>query len=333
MSEPKQLPDRAQNMKRLRETQVKPESTPLNVHVKKAMKTSANHVKANEKLDEQYHWDSNVGTITTAEKRDGSQYVKYVHPGGSYRSKPFITTGEPMLVTDSCMFEDGNLGVERPYGDPALKKKFTETNPKKAKFELTLSVGTPESLEEAERKKLKESQPIFLESVKDLVKDMWTEGRKAGIYDDCLGERPFGSWLRKGKHFIKPDGSMEFKRPIQGFRGDPNPVRYWKKVEEGHYERFYPAEIPIGSLVTPQYIPKPYCFNDGQQWRHGTTAELGRDLIVHWMPTPRTKEEIRKDQEAAKAKKLAAEEEKRKKSEEERKKREVESLKDVPIFD
>ena len=81
-------------------------------HVAKTMKTSVSSLKPNETLDDQYHWDKpGDGKIIIAEKRDGSGYVRYVH---QQYEKNRIITGEPMLVADSCMFEDGNLELNVP---------------------------------------------------------------------------------------------------------------------------------------------------------------------------------------------------------------------------
>jgi hypothetical protein len=294
MSEPKQLPSRAENLKRVREQAMKDiASAPLVTHVAKAMKTSVVNLKPNEKLDQQYHWDSDGGKIVVAEKRNGEQYIRYVHE--EYEKRNRIITCEPMMVVDSCLGEDGNLNVARSYMDSnGEEKTYTESNPKKAKYELKLAIGVPEAISENYKKKLDESQPRFLNSVKELMSSMWDEGIKAGIYDEALGEQKVESWMKKQtSSFIKSDGSIELKRSIQTYRGDPNPVRYWKKTKQGHVERFNPTEIPKGALVIAQYYPKPYCFKDNNnEWKYGSTAELGRDLIVVWMPKPRTKEEI-----------------------------------------
>ncbi len=301
MSEAKQLPSRSENLKRVREEATKDiASAPLVTHVAKAMKTSVVNLKPNEKLEEQYHWDSEGTKIVVSERRNGSQYVRIVHE--DYERRNRTLTCEPMFVVDSCLGEDGNLGVPRPYTNAEGEEKtFTENNPKKAKYELLLSVGTPDAISDNYKKKLNESQPKFVNSVKELLNDMWQEGLEAGIYDDALGEQEKEAWLKnQTSSFFKVDGdgtvTIELKRPIQGFRGDPNPVRYWKKTPQGHVERFNPAEIKKGALVIAQYFPKPYCFFDekAKEWKHGSTAELGRDLIVVWMPKPRTKEEIKK---------------------------------------
>ena len=201
-------------------------------------------------------------------------------------------------------FEDGNLGVERTNRKNG--KSWTENNPKKAKYELLLSVGVPEGIPESLNAKLKESQPKFVVSVNKLLRNMIQEGISAGIYDDALGEMKSETWIEHGftndSHFINKDNIIELKRNIQSYRGDPQPVRYWKKNKEGRYEQFFPAEIPIGSLVIPQYYPKPYCFKDGDDWKYGSTAELGRDLIVVCMPKPRTKEEIERERKEKEAK-------------------------------
>jgi hypothetical protein len=290
------------------------ESAPMVTHVAKAMKTSVNSLKANETLDTQYHWDKpEDGKVIIAEKRDGSGYVRYVHQ--KYERSNRSITGEPMLVVDSCMLEDGNLGVERT--NRKTGKTWTERNPKKAKYELLLSAGVPDSAPPSLKAKLKESQPKFIKSVKTLLTDMIQEAVSSGIWDDALGERKSKDWIKRGfdndAHFTTKDGCIELKRNIQSYRGDPQPVRYWKiNKEEGHYEQFFPAEIPIGALVIPQYYPKPYCFLDDKtnEWKYGSTAELGRDLIVICMPKPRTKEEILKEKEEKEAKLLKEKEEK-----------------------
>ena len=125
---------REETKKRLREeAKANMESAPMVKHVAKAMKTSVKSLKAIETLDDQYHWDKpEDGKVIIAEKRDGSGYVRYVHL--EYLRKNRIITGEPMLVVDSCMFEDGNLGVERISRKTG--KAWTERNPKKAKYEL-----------------------------------------------------------------------------------------------------------------------------------------------------------------------------------------------------
>ena len=135
---------REETQKRLREEAKEDiESAPMVKHVAKAMKTSVSSLKPNETLDDQYHWDKpGDGKIIIAEKRDGSGYVRYVHQ--QYERKNRIITGEPMLVADSCMFEDGNLGVERT--NRKTGKVWTERNPKKAKYELLLLAGYPLSL-------------------------------------------------------------------------------------------------------------------------------------------------------------------------------------------
>ena len=301
MSEAKQLPSRSENLKRVREEATKDiASAPLVTHVAKAMKTSVVNLSPNEKLEEQFHWDSEGTKIVVSERRNGSQYVRIVHEDHERRNRTL--TCEPMFVVDSCLGEDGNLGVPRPYTNAEGEEKmFTENNPKKAKYELLLSVGTPDAISDNYKKKLNESQPKFVNSVKELLNDMWQEGLEAGIYDDALGEQEKEAWLKKQtSSFFKVDGdgkvTIELKRPIQSFRGDPNPVRYWKKTPQGHVERFNPAEIKKGALVIAQYFPKPYCFydKDAKAWKHGSTAELGRDLIVVWMPKPRTKDEMKR---------------------------------------
>ena len=301
MSEAKQLPSRSENLKRVREEASKDiASAPLVTHVAKAMKTSVVNLKPNEKLEEQYHWDSEGTKIVVSERRNGSQYVRIVHE--DYERRNRTLTCEPMFVVDSCLGEDGNLGVPRPYTNAEGEEKmFTENNPKKAKYELILSAGTPDAISDSYRGKLKESQPRFVNSVKELMNDMWQEGFQAGIYDDALGEQEKEAWLKnQTSSLLKQDEdgtvTITLKRPIQSYRGDPNPVRYWKKTPQGHVERFNPAEIKKGALVIAQYFPKPYCFQDDNtgEWKHGSTAELGRDLIVVWMPKPRTKEEIKR---------------------------------------
>jgi len=300
---------REETKKRLREEAKEDiESAPMVKHVAKAMKTSVNSLRSDETLEDQYHWDKpDGGKIIIAEKRDGSGYVRYVHQ--QYERKNRIITGEPMLVVDSCMFEDGNLGVERT--NRKTGKSWTERNPKKAKYELLLLTGYPNNsgLPDSLKAKLNESQPKFVASVKTLLTDMIQEAVSSGIWDDALGEMKSKDWIQKGfdndTHFTTKDGKIELKRNIQSYRGDPQPVRYWRKNKEGHYEQFFPAEIPIGSLVIPQYYPKPYCFKDGNEWRYGSTAELGRDLIVVCMPKPRTKEEILKEKEEKEAKRQA----------------------------
>ena len=305
-----QMPSREETKKRLREEAAEAkknmESAPMVKHVAKAMKTSVNSLKANEQLDDQYHWDKpEDGKILIAEKRDGTGYVRYVH--NEYERKNRIITGEPMLVADSCMFEDGTLNVERTNRKSG--KTWTERNPKKAKYELLLTAGVPERAPDSLKAKLKESQPKFVASVDTLLRDMIQEGIDSGIWDDALGEAKASDWIKKSfdndTHFISKDGKIELKRNIISYRGDAQPVRYWKKNKEGHYEQFFPAEIPIGALVIPQYYPKPYCFKDGSDWKFGSTAELGRDLIVVCMPTPRTKEEIEKEREEKEAKRQA----------------------------
>ena len=141
------------------------------------------------------------------------------------------------------------------------------------------------------------TQPRFFASVKELLDSMWKEGFQAGVYDDALGEQEKAAWLKNQTSSFLNSTTMELKRPIQTYRGDPNPVRYWKKTKQGHYERFNPSEIRKGALVIAQYLPKPYCFQDDRtkEWKHGSTAELGRDLIVIWMPKPRSKEEIERE--------------------------------------
>ena len=303
----KKMASREETKKRLRE-EAKEDivSAPMVKHVAKAMKTSTSSLQANETLEDQYHWDKpEDGKVIIAEKRDGSGYVRYVHQ--QYERKNRIITGEPMLVVDSCMFEDGNLGVERT--NRKTGKTWTERNPKKAKYELLLSPGVPDRVPDTLKAKLKESQPKFVASVKTLLTDMIQEAVSSGIWDDALGEMKSKDWVQKGfdndAHFTTKDGNIELKRNIQSYRGDPQPIRYWKRNKEGHYEQFFPAEIPIGALVIPQYYPKPYCFKDGNDWRYGSTAELGRDLIVVCMPTPRTKEEILKEREEKEAKRQA----------------------------
>lgn len=298
---------REETKKRLREeAKANMESAPMVKHVAKAMKTSVKSLKAIETLDDQYHWDKpEDGKVIIAEKRDGSGYVRYVHL--EYLRKNRIITGEPMLVVDSCMFEDGNLGVERISRKTG--KAWTERNPKKAKYELLLSAGVPDRAPDSLKAKLKESQPKFVASVKTLLSDMIQAAVSSGIWDDALGEMESKDWIKKGfdndAHFTTKDGHIELKRNIQSYRGDPQPVRYWKKNEEGRYVQFFPAEIPKGALVIPQYYPKPYCFKDGNEWKYGSTAELGRDLIVVCMPKPRTKEEILKEKEEKEAKRQA----------------------------
>jgi len=303
---------RPETKKRLREeakeAKANMKSIPMVKHVAKAMKTSVNNLKANETLDDQYHWDKpEDGKVIIAEKRDGSGYVRYVHQ--EYDRKNRVITGEPMLVVDSCMLEDGNLGVERT--NRKTGKSWTEKNPKKAKYELLLSAGVPDRAPDTLKAKLKESQPKFVASVKTLLTDMIQEAVSSGIWDDALGEMKSKDWIKKGfdndAHFTTKDGNIELKRNIQSYRGDPQPVRYWKKNGEGHYVQFFPAEIPIGALVIPQYYPKPYCFKDNSSndWRYGSTAELGRDLIIVCMPKPRTKEEILKEKEEKETKRQA----------------------------
>lgn len=271
-------------------------SAPLVTHVAKAMKTSVANLKPNETLDERYHWDQPGGKIVIGERRDGTGYPRYVHE--EYQRRNRVTTCEPMLVVDSCFGEDGNLGVPRTKTNAnGEEKTYTENNPKKAKYELTLSVGCPDSLSDAYKSKLKESQPKFVASVKTLVNGMWKEGIDAGIYDDALGEQSKEVWLKNQYScFMNSNDHIELKRAIQGFRGEPQPMRYWKKTKAGTHEQFQPTEIPKGSLVVAQYYPKPYCFQDKDGvWKHGSTADLGRDLVVVWMPKTRTKEEMEQE--------------------------------------
>jgi hypothetical protein len=298
------MTSRDETKKRLREeakeAKANMESAPMVTHVAKAMKTSTNSLKPNETLEDQYHWDKpEDGKVIIAEKRNGSCYVRYVHQ--DYERKNRIITGAPMLVKDSCMYEDGNLGVERT--NRKTGRTWTERSPKKAKYELLLSTGVPDSAPPSLKAKLKESQPKFVASVTKLLKTMIQDAVEIGIWDDALGEMKSKDWIQKGfdndTHFTTKDGHIELKRNIQSYRGDPQPVRYWKKNENGHHVQFFPAEIPVGALVIPQYYPKPYCFKDdnSNEWKYGSTAELGRDLIVVCMPKPRTKEEILKEKE------------------------------------
>ena len=67
---------------------------------------------------------------------------------------------------------------------------------------------------------------------------MIKETLSTGIWDDALGEMKVETWIENGfandSHFINKDNIIELKRNIQSYRGDPQPVRYWKKNQEGY---------------------------------------------------------------------------------------------------
>lgn len=263
--------NRENNLKRLREPSDY-SSAPLLLPGNHLKKIKLAIQAENEDLGEIVHWNKEGrGEIKIGTKRDGSLFLKYVDREHNRRN--LFTMLCELQVVETCMYEDGDLNVETPYG--------TVTDPKKAKYKLTLSTGYPENLKSRE-KKMGDQQ-------KECVKWLHQLNKKLIDFAD---DNDIIESKTNATSFIKDDDRIELKRNICDFRGNPTPVKYWRKNKEGRFERFFPAEIPVGAVVLASVYPRLYNFErDGVQ-KCGMVGDMGEDLIVVYSPKARTVEEI-----------------------------------------
>lgn len=265
------MSNREKNLKRLREPS-EYSSAPLLLPGNHLKKIKLAIQAENEDLGEIVHWNNKErGEIKIGTKRDGSLFLKYVDREHNRRN--LFTMLCELQVVESCMYEDGDLNVETPYG--------TVTDPKKAKYKLTLSTGYPENLKSREEK--------MGDQQKECVKWLHELNNKLIDFAD---DNDIIESKTNATSFMKEDDRIELKRNICDFRGNPTPVKYWRKNKEGRFERFFPAEIPVGAVVLASVYPRLYNFErDGVQ-KCGMVGDLGEDLIVVYSPKARTVEEI-----------------------------------------
>ena len=121
------------------------------------------------------------------------------------------------------------------------------------------------------------------------------------------------TFMESSTSFVK-GSTIELKRNICDFNQLATPLRFWRKGEDGTFVRFYPTEIPVDSIVVVSMYPRMYNFREksSNKVKYGVVGDLGEDIIVVWMPKPRTSEEIQEEMQAKRdeiKKKLEEEEE------------------------
>lgn len=275
---------RENNLKRLRETNEKVESTPL---LLKKAKVVAEPPISKDTMDVIYHWDKSEGTMEEGKKRDGNMYVKYVKD----RKKCFNMLCE-MTVVESCMYEFGDLNV--PVWNDWQKKDDTVTNPQKAKYTMVLKPGYPDHM--ADRaEKMGDRQKECMKWIDEKYHQMMDFARDHDIVKCSeAAQASIYTYYDMSYCFAKND-TVTLKRSVCDWNQCSTPVRYWKKKKDGTFGQFYPTELPADSVVMASVNFKFYNFQDNGNWKHGVSGELGKDIIVVWMPKARTVDEIEKE--------------------------------------
>lgn len=279
--------------------------------------------QTDEEINQSYHWGRTEGTLQISNKRDGSQYIRYVKD-----RKNLFTTLCEFKVVDSWTFEDGNLNVPvYEYG-----RDRTVYNPKKAKYRLLLTTHYPEKLKERETSMLSEQKDCF-KWVEDKVEEILTMAHDQEICQTAH-QGDFKQFMNVSTSFVK-GSTIELKRNLCDFQGNATPIRYWKKTAAGDFHRFFPTEIPKDSVVMATMNPRMYNFkeNSSGRWKHGVVGDLGQDVIVIWMPKARSLEEIK---EVMKRAREEVKERKQEKEEDERKHRREnpkDVLQDIPFIE
>ena len=281
MSKPMPTPS-ADRLKRLQQMKRKSEtisSAPMLLpenHLKKA--------KIIQELDDMFHWDKTKYKLITSEKRNKEKYVRYVH---EENHKNFEATLCELQINKAHLGEDGNLN---------MPGKYKVTDPKKAKFEVSLTTGVPEKVQPwANSKNIPEKQSKCFKWAKKHCADMllhayhdddvWKDMKRATKHDETAFLKnaltPFKT------EFDEDDEEVEvlvLKRSVVAWGGAPNPIRLWKKAQTGEFNTFT-TSVPRGSFAICKLQFKSYCFQkQDKTWMYGITAELGRDVVVIYMP-------------------------------------------------
>lgn len=204
------------------------------------------------------------------------------------RKTPFLTL-RPFSVRYAQLGENGNLN--------AGTGRYAVTDPEKARFVLALEKGIPDECLYEMRDGLTHQQEdlnrlceLGLSGMEYAYnKNLWPELTECDIDEFLSGANI--SYMRTRTKSEEDDTEVdviELKRKLTDFNGGDNRPQFWR-YNNGVIEPFNIQNLPSGSLVVPTVSIRYWGFMENDQAKYGASADLGKDILVVWMPKKETK--------------------------------------------
>lgn len=225
--------------------------------------------------------------VSMIKRRNGEQIPK-VHRKGDPRKRNLLFGIPKFMVKWQQLGKDGNLG------------QFSN-DPNKARFTVGLDMGCPEELKEI-FPNMEEEQKQFFQKLQTICKEhmeMAFVQVEDPSWDICKGDKEMEEFVKAANYScikeVKDENNDTFnviqtQRRLTDFQGNPNPPVFWKSNTNGEYEVIEPRYIPKGAVIQCTGTLRAYKVNADM---YGVSMDLGRDIIVVWMP-PKDKPQEKK---------------------------------------
>jgi len=214
-------------------------------------------------------------TISIIKRRNG-EYLPKIHLKNDSRKKNIEFLLPKMVVKYQDLGKEGNLG------------RFTQ-DLNKAKFTVSLETGCPAEIDSMLPGLVKQQESFFerLRSEcnnhmkKVYEEDEWLKTRGEKTLEEFVGGANM-SCLKMAKD--DNDDVYEvisLSRRLTDFQGGPNNPTFWKVDENNEFKVIEPKFIPRGSVIQCTGSLRAYNVSPDM---YGVSMDLGRDIIVVWIP-------------------------------------------------
>lgn len=234
--------------------------------------------------------DCNTLEISMIKRRNG-EFIPKVHRKDDARKRnmPFLLP--TMAVKWQNLGKEGNLNKKMG--------RYTVTDVNKARYTASLEPGCPAELEKL-MPTLVEEQQQFMKALKTVCEghmqlvfhhdddSSWDKTKDGKELEDFVSDANY-SCIKSVKDENDDDYEIiSLARRLTDFQGNPNEPVFWKINPDGKFETIEPRYIPKGSLIQCTGTLRAYNVNSEM---YGVSMDMGRDIIVVWMPPKKTKEE------------------------------------------
>lgn len=204
------------------------------------------------------------------------------------RKTPFFSL-RPFSVRYAQLGENGNLN--------AGTGRYMVEDPEKARFVLALEKGIPEVCSYELRNGLRDQQAdidrlyeLGMEGMEYAYNaNVWPELTDCDIEEFVSGANI--SYMRTRRTSEDDETEVEvieLKRKLTDFNGNDNRPQFWR-YKNGVIEPFDIQNLPSGSLVVPTVSIRYWGFMENGNPKYGASADLGKDIMVVWMPKKESK--------------------------------------------
>lgn len=247
---------------------------------------------------EQFHWNQTNTDIVT-NKRGKRVTVKICNKDlDNYEKKrsPTFTLCE-MVVQYNHLNGDGNLGKQVGVNDDGTPKVIT--NPKSARYSVTLAQGCPDKCEKlSQYKGLATLQENCMKWVKvqaeEMMRHAFNDKEVWPELKEKLGSMEEDEFVKNALYsFDKTDHGeddeevplLKLTRKLTDWDGNKDPPRFWKINKKGTFEIFHPKFIKRGTFVIPSGQLRAYGFvKENGECVYGVSLDLGKEMIVVCFP-------------------------------------------------